>query len=239
MKLINHCLLFVALSLAVTVQAQTAEEIIAKHIEAIGGKQKLSSINSVVIDNTIEAGEITAPAKIFILNGKGYRNDADFNGQKVVSVYTDKKGWAINPFVGVSDPQPMLDEQYKSGEYQIFIIPLLHYATRGEKAELVGQEKIGNVNAYKIKLTNKNNNAVYYLIDPTTYYIIQTINTVDFAGQATTLTSSLSDYKKTDYGWVVPHTVGIDFGGQFYMVSKTNKVDLNTTVDPTIFEMKK
>jgi hypothetical protein len=239
MKIINYCLLFTALLLGVSIHAQTAEEIVAKHIEAIGGKQKLSSINSVTIDNSIDVGGNIAPAKLIILNGKGYRSDADFDGQKVISVYTDKSGWAQNPFVGASEPTPMTDAQYKVGADQIYIVPLLDYASRGDKIELVGREKVGNIDAYKLKLTNKAGNITHYLIDPSTYYIVQTINNADFGGQMIDLKITSSDFKKTDYGWVVPYTNTTDFGGQFSMVSTVNKVELNGTVDTTLFDLKK
>jgi hypothetical protein len=65
------------------------------------------------------------------------------------SVYTDKGGWQINQFAGMTDPQAMPDEQFKAGEDQIYIEPFLDYAARGAKVELVGQEKVGTVKHIK------------------------------------------------------------------------------------------
>jgi hypothetical protein len=239
MKLVKHCLLLVALlSGGVAAYTQTADEIISKHIEAVGGKEKLSGLKSVKIDNSIEAMDNVSPSVIVVLNGKGYRSDADFGGQKLTQVYTDKSGWTINPFTGANDPTAMPDEQYKSGQNQIYIVPLLDYAAKGDKAELLGQEKVGNVNAYKIKVTGKNNAATTYFFDPTTYYIIQTNSSADFGGQMIELKTVYSDHKKTD-GLVWPYTSSIDFGGQFAMTSKINKVEVNGNVDAGLFEMKK
>jgi hypothetical protein len=40
-----------------------------------------------------------------------------------------------------------------------------------------------------------------------------------------------------DQGWVVPQTIDFDFGGQFQMTSKLQSIEVNTTVDPKVFEM--
>jgi hypothetical protein len=180
-----------------------------------------------------------APNKIILVNGKGYRTESDFNGQKLVQVYTDKSGWAINPFEGSDAPQAMPDDQYKSGAGLLYAVPLLDCAARGEKAELLGQEKLGDVNAYKLKVTDKANVAVTYFIDPSTYYIVQTVRPAQMQGQTIDITSVYSNYKKSDYGWVIPMTMEINYGGQFSMTANTAKVEINTPVDAAIFEMKK
>jgi hypothetical protein len=240
MKSIHYFLsLFAITFISISVFAQSADEIIAKHIEAVGGKEKLSGLNSTRFEISIEAGGAGASGFIVTLNGKGYRNEADWSGQKVIQVYTDKNGWAQNQFIGINDPQAMTDAQYKSGMGQIYIVPLLNYAARGDKAELAGQEKIGNVMAYKIKMTNKDNNVVTYFFDPTTFYLLQSISTTDLNGQPTNLIVKYSDYKKTDYGWIIPYINEISFGEMFSMTATITKVEINNPVDATTFEMKK
>src|SRR5437762_14144835 len=142
MKIIKSLsLLLAALFSMASVYAQTVEEIIGKHIDAIGGKEKLSTITSVRMENTVQVMGSEGPSTTIILNGKGFRNESEFNGQKIVQVYTDKGGWTINPFAGSNDPQALPDEQYKAGEDEIYVEPFFNYADRGSKAELLAQEK--------------------------------------------------------------------------------------------------
>ena len=240
MKIIKPLsLLLAALFSIASVYGQTVEEIIAKHIDAVGGKEKLSTITSVRMENTVQLMGSEGPSTTIILNGKGFRNESEFNGQKIVQVYTDKGGWAINPFAGGDDPQAMPDEQYKSGEDQIYVEPLLDYAARGSKAELIGKEKLGNVEAYKIKLTNKDNASTTYYLDPATFYTLQVETSANVMGQDLVIKTVCSDYKKNDFESVMPNTLEINIGDQFSMTSKLQKVEINQPVDATIFEMKK
>lgn len=240
MKIIKRCLLsLVVLTVAIASRAQSADDIIAKYLAAVGGKEKLAGITSVKFTNTMNIMGSDAPATVTIVNGKGFRSESEFNGQKIVQVVTDQGGWMINPMMGSSDPQPLPASQLASAKDQIYIVPFLDYTVRGNKAELLGQEKVGNVNAYKIKITDKDNNSTTYYFDPSTYYLIQAVRTADMMGQPTEVTTTYSDFQKTDYGWTVPHATEVNFGGQFSMTGKVQKVEVNAPVDASIFEMKK
>jgi hypothetical protein len=236
MKIVKHCLvLIVACAGFISVHAQTADDIISKHIDAIGGKAKLDQVKSVYYETSMEAMGNSGPSSLTILNGKGYRMDSEIGGQKMVQVYTaDKGGWAINPFGGGTDPQPMPEDQYKAGKDGLDIGgPLYNYAAKGNKVELLGKED----SAYKIKETNKDSVVTTFYIDPATYYIKKSVQAGSMMGQDIEITRTPSNYKKTDFGLVVPYTIDISFGAQFSITSTVKKVEINKDVDPKIFDM--
>lgn len=239
MKTLKLCLLLAIATLSLTsLHAQTVDELINKHIEAMGGKDKLDQLKSIKMDMSVEVMGNESPTTVTIVNGKGYRYEADFNGQKIVQCYTDKGGWMINPMMGGTDPRPLPEEQYKGAEDQIYITgPLYDYAAKGNKVELVGQEKVGDVDAYKIKVTNKDAGETTLYLDPSTYYIIQLERSQEAMGNIMTVVVKNSNFQKTDEGYVFPHTLETDFGGQFSLAATVNKVEVNPTVDPSIFDM--
>jgi len=240
MNTIKTCSVAVlALASAVTMKAQTADEIIAKHVDALGGKDKIAQIKSVYIENSTEVMGNEAPTKVYVLNGKNYRMESDFGGQTMVQVVSDKGGWAIMPFGGSTDPAAMSDDQFKQGVDNIYLAdPLTNYAANGAKVELQGQEKVGDVNAYKIKYTNKFGIETTYYIDPTTYYFVQSVRQGNVMGQEVTVTTTYSNYQKTDFGLMMPYTVNVDMG-QFALTNNTKKVEVNKDIDPKIFDMPK
>lgn len=226
-----------ALLCVLITNAQTADDIIAKHIDALGGKDKLSQINTVYIESTTSVMGNDAGTKVYIVNGKDYKSESDFGGQEIVTVITDKDGWKINPYQGASEPTALAGDEFKGYADEIYVPdPLTNYAANGGKAELAGQEKVGAVNAYKIKYTNKQGYETNYYIDPATWYIIQTTATANAMGQEVTITTSLSNYQKNDFGVFMPYTIHLDMG-QFALDISTQKVEVNKEIDPKIFEM--
>jgi outer membrane lipoprotein-sorting protein len=239
MKTLKFTLLSLVLLLTASIlQAQTADEIISKCIDATGGKEKISQINSMYMENSMEVMGNESLSKITILNGKGIKTISDVMGQSMIQCYTDKSGWMINPMGGSSDPAPMSDEQYKAGKSSIYIgESFVDYATKGNKVELLGKEKVNNVDAFKLKVTTKDSVSSVYYIDPATYYIIQTTLVANMMGQQMEIISTMHDYKKTDFGYVLPYSYEINYGGQFSLTMKLKKVEFNQPVDPKIFEL--
>ena len=220
------------------IQAQSVEEIVNKHLDAIGGKQKLSSINSVKMENAMEVMGNEATTTITILNGKGYKTESEIMGSKMVQVINDKGGWMINPMGGSSDPVDLPADAAKQAANQLFIVPLLDYSNRGMKLSLEGKETIGGADAYKLKVTNKEGADITMYIDASTFYLTRLVQTADVMGQTVTNTITYSDFKKTEHGWVVPYTTDIDMGGMFQLKNKLSKIEVNPVIDPVSFEKK-
>lgn len=223
-----------AVSVAFTSMAQTADEIISKHVEAIGGKDKISQVKSLYMETAISIMGNDVPSTAYLLEGKGFKTEMEFNGSKIINAFTDKSGWMVNAMAGASTPQPMADPMYQAGKNALYAEGILpDYAAKGYKVELVGKED----SAYKLKATNGTNEAFYY-IDPTTYYVTKTVMKGDMMGQPVDITTTFSDYKKTDFGLTIPFSSLTDMGA-FSFPAKVTKVEVNKEIDPTIFEMPK
>jgi hypothetical protein len=221
---------------AAAAPAMTADEIVAKSIEAQGGKDTIAKVKSMSMEMSMQVMGNDAPSTAVAVDGVGYKMETDFNGTKIVQCYTNKGGWDVNPMTGAADPSPMPDDQYLAGKSQIYIGgPLYDYAAKGSKIELTGKD----ADTYKIKVTTKDNIESTIGIDAKTFLIKSVLGKAKMQGQDVESTSIFSDYRKTEVGYVVPYHVNIDLGGQFQLDITVKKVDLNPTIDPAVFEMPK
>ena len=231
-------IVFCALASNFQLQAQSLDDIVNKHLEAIGGKQKLSVINSVKMENQMEVMGNEATTTITILNGKGYRTESEIMGSKMIQVINEKGGWVLNPMTGSTEPQDLPEAAARQAASQLYIIPLLDYVSRGTKLTLDGKESIDGKETFKIKVTNKEGADISMYIDASTYYMTRLVQTAEMMGQTVSSTINYSDFKKTDQGWVVPYLTEIDMGGMIQLKNKLVKIEINPTIDPAVFEKK-
>lgn len=94
------------------------------------------------------------------------RIEIEFAGKKAVQVYDGTSGWLKRPYLNRDDWEPFTAEQTKSqeGKWEMGG-PLIDYAAKGTKVELVSVEPVGGRDAYKLKLTEKSGQVKHVWID--------------------------------------------------------------------------
>ena len=237
MKTIKLFALFIiAFLFAGNINGQTADQIISKYIDAIGGKDKLTHITSVYIESTIDVMGMQGNMTMTTLNGKGMKQEINIMDNVITSCFTDKGGWGLNPMTGSTTPEAMSDVQYNSGKDQIYVGgPFINLSEKGYKAELLGTENVANVNAFKINISSPDSTSSTYYFDPATGYLIQSITQSEMQGQMVDNVITYSEYKEND-GYFTPYKMDMSMaGGQFTMMLAVTKVELNKPVDEAIF----
>lgn len=232
--LIKRSFFALAATLAMTtLRAQTADDIANKYVNAIGGKDVVSGVKSLVVEDNLNVQGNDVPMTVTILVGKGYKSVSDFNGTSFIQCVTPTGGWMVNPFTGAATPTAMTDDQFKSQKVNIYLDPLANYAAYGYKIESDGKDSAD----YKIKISGNDLDAVYY-VNANTYLVDKLVSHTSVNGQAGDVTITFSDYKKLDNGMMYPFSTNLDLP-QASLVMTTKKVTVNPTVDPTIFNMPK
>jgi hypothetical protein len=226
------------------VRAQTADEIVSKHISALGGKDKLLSLHSFYMEATAVMGNGTEiSTKVWKVKDKLYRQEISFGMGNVVIIVTPTKGWASNPRNG-GEFKPIPDEQLKVLQGQMDPAgPFVDYAARGSKVELTGTDTIGGKECYMLKLTPASGGDITYSIDKQSYYILRESRKgggmMGGGGGAGagggrrgngdgTMNIDFSDYLKTPDGFIFPNTI---VAGGFGAKSSVEKLEVNKPVD--------
>lgn len=216
----------------VSAKAQTADEIIAKYITAIGGADKWTKIQSIKIEGQVEVQGVTIPYTMQGVQMKGMRVDAEFQGNKIIDIVTPEKGWSQNPLAGKASLDPISDDELKSKVDDLDLQDaFIDYKTKGSSVEFLGKEEEDGNEYFKIKLTSKNNNEKTYFFDPQTSLVYKIESIVKQQGQEVKSSIKLLDYQTTDFGIKMPFKQD-----QGMMVMVTKKVTVNPTVDEAIFK---
>lgn len=237
MKIKQAAFTFILFISSYTIFAQqSADEIINDYFTALGGRDKIAQMNSINMEGTFEVMNTTSPTNVTILNGKGSKTVTNFNGQEIVQVITENGGWMINPFMGSPDPAPLTQDQYVVMKDRILIGgQLLNYKTNGDNVQFTGTENVGDKPAYKIEATSPDSVKTIYYIDSATHYLSQV--SVTYKDQTTT--AQFSDFKKTDFGNVMPYGEVLSLPQGMQATITLTKIEVNKPVDPTIFDMPK
>jgi len=234
-------LLFTLLSFTIiSANAQTADEVILKYSNNMGGLDAFNKVTTAKMTGTLSTQGNDLPITIQIVNGKSMRTDVEVNGQEVNNVYNNGKGWKLNPFAGAATPTEATPADLLIFKTQASLANnLMDYKARGHKVELTGQEDVGGVKAYKIILTNKDDGkATSYFISTTDYSLIKSIGKREISGTEYDVETFYSDFKEINgLKFSMNFTQQID--GQTFQEVKYDKVELNVPIDAKIFEMPK
>jgi hypothetical protein len=135
------------------VQSQTADDIVKKHIEAIGGYEKIKSIKAITFEGTHKSSKLETSYKSYIIQDSIACTDGITNGKPSKGLVTRKDGWIYSNEESKPRIYPKSRSEVKQDQKALDIHgPLVDYAEKGNKIKYLGIEKINDAWCYKLKL---------------------------------------------------------------------------------------
>lgn len=213
------------------VHAQTADEIITKNIQAMGGVDKLKSIQSVVMEGKINAQGMEIPISMSMVKNTAMRTDFSVMGMNAWMIMRKDSGWTFMPFQGQTKPEAVPADMLKETQDQLDLEgELVDYKEKGSTVEYLGMDDVEGTDCHKLKLITKAGNVHYYLIDPKTFYTVRRIAKQNAGGKEVEVQVDMGNYKEVEGGFIFPFTV-TSMGGPVEMT----KIVVNGTVDSAKF----
>jgi outer membrane lipoprotein-sorting protein len=218
---------------------QTADEIVAKYFQNVGGKAKLQAIQSVRSTGRFNGGggfeadvvdEQKRPNRV--------RHEFSLQGLTAITAYDGKNGWRINPFGGKKDAEALGEDQLKQViEESDFDGPLMDFATKGNKVEFVGREDYEGSDVFRLKVTLADGTVKHYYLD-TEFYLPLKIETRQIIrGTEIEYEDILGNYKQVD-GFYFPFSIeNGPKGSQNRSTVTFSKIEVNAAIDDGRFAM--
>lgn len=230
-----------ALAWAPCAMAQTADDLIAKHIQARGGLEPIHAVKSVVMTGTFRppgfdgdfqyVETITRPGNV--------RMETTLQGLTIVQAWDGQVGWQIQPFSGRKDAERLSGDDTKSLQEEAdFESPLIDYKAKGASVEYMGEEDVDGAPAHAIRVRLKNGDEQTYYLDPDAMLVIRVVTKQTLRGAEQQSVTDYGDYEKIE-GVYFPLEMESGPKNQPSVRQRItiDKLTVNAAVDPAIFAL--
>lgn len=182
----------------------TVDQVMAKHIEALGGAAALQKLH-----NSVSKGTVEVPAQGLTMNVTVYEAEPNltylvFESEamgKIEEGTDGKVAWSKHPMVG---PRVMEGEELARALQDAVFQRDLKWREIHKKVELVGSEEVDGKPCYKIVATPEVGSPQTWYIDKESYVKVRTESTIKGPMGEFPVASVPSDYKKVD-GVLIAH----------------------------------
>ena len=212
----------------------SVDEVIEKHIEARGGYEAIKALESARFTGVANFGGTEAPVMMEWARPKKVRMEFELQGMKMVQAYDGSEGWAIMPFLGKLDPEPMAEDQLKDIQQQADLDgELVDYKEKGHTIELLGLEDVDGTEAYHLKITRKDGDVSHSYLDSEYFLPFKDVSKSTRQGVEVTINTIVGDYKEVA-GVLMPHsfessTEGAPAGQTITITSVETNIDFDDT----------
>ena len=219
--------------------SQSVDEILGKYYEAMGGLDRLRTVKSMKKMGkyiVVAQGGWEMSITMWYKAPNKSRTELSFRNQKIVHAFDGETAWRIQTMSGITEPEPMCEEDATETKNNADQYLLIDYKNKGHKLELLGKEVLDGIEVFKIKLTRKNGSEVIYFLDSKSGKELKNSHMMT-RGEADHLIERIpGDYKKVD-GLLVPFSIEDRVDGNTFSKILWEKVEINPEMDDSIFEM--
>ena len=234
-------LLAVVLFLPLLSLAQTADEVVAKALQARGGADKLKSIKSMRITGSVAVQGESLPFVQLQKRPNKLRRDLTLQGITLSRGFDGQNGWEKTPVQGSSESTVNVLKGQELDELRTeadFDGTLMGYKEKGYKIELTGKEAVDGKDTYRLKVTLKDGVVRNIFIDAASFLEVKVAGTTQRDGVAMDFELVLSDYRKVD-GIMFPFSFEDrqPSGGPANQKLSLEKVEFNIAIDDSSFAL--
>lgn len=235
MRKITAFLTVLFLVSGISLSAQSLDDILKEYFSATG-QDNLLKVNTQKMTGKMVQGGMEIPFIQMSKRPGKMRVEATLQNLTLIQTFNGTEGWTINPFAGVTDPQPMSEDEVKSMKYNGDMDGMLwDWKDKGYEVTLVGKEDMEGTPCFVIKLVTAAGDTFTYYIDADTYILLKYNAKIKIMGNENESDTYLSNYMMVD-GIAVPGKIETKIKGQLVMTIVLEKAEMNIDLDDALFE---
>lgn len=239
-------LLIPALAGAAYGQAMTADQIVEKHLAALGGREALGKITSRRATGTVSVstpmGPLGGPLEMVAKAPNKMRADIRIDltsvggpGEMLITeLFDGTDGWSMNSMQG---DNPMAGDQLAGARNNFFPSPLLRYKELGMTPTVESTQQVNGKTAHVILFTPKTGPAERMFFDAESFLLVRMTSTMTLPQMGTIeQVTEPSDYRAVD-GVKVAFVLAQTAGEQSVTMTFT-KIENNVALEDSRFVKK-
>ena len=225
-KIIRTAMVVTALTASLSAAPMTGDEIISKHIAAVGGESAIRAVKNLTMTGSMFAQGMTLEMKMQVaVPDKAYM-EVSMNKMVVQSGGVN----GSDAWTGTPMGKFMLGGEMKAKSLeQTDIFPFLDYKKKGAKAKFVGDDLVKGTKALRVEFVSPSNDTTNYYFDATSYYMLKKKDTGS--------TSTMSDYKKVG-GILMPYKLQ-EQGEMGSAMITLDTIYVNSSIPDSVFSIPK
>src|SRR5713226_2941125 len=187
-------------------RALTADELVARNIEARGGAAKLAAVRSLRLTGTASFtfGDNKIDAEWAALQKRPgmVRTEISLQGLTAVDAFDGRDGWEVQPFSGRRDAHRTSADEAKDLQRNAEIGgPLAAAAEKGHRIEYLGTDDLDGTPAHKLRVTRKDGDVQYVFLDPDYFLEIRIVTETTVRGVERITETDLGGYEQVAGVW--------------------------------------
>lgn len=219
-----------------TAATQSADDLVAKNLEAKGGLARLKAVQSVKQTARFTMQGMDGTMTVYLKRPNKVRQEVTVGGRTVINAFDGVTPWIVNPLVaGSTRPMvvtgPQADMLREQGDFDG---PLVDYKTKGYSLELAGMESAGDRKVHHLRLVAASGQTVHLYLDAATNLEVRRVTDVD----QLKLEQEFSGFKAVE-GVTLPFVIRLLANGIPQSEMQVQSVELNAPIDDAIFRLPK
>lgn len=181
--------------------------VLADFFSAVGGKDKLMSVNTMITSGGLAIMGQNATMSIKQKKGEKFAMSMDMNGMNIQSQKFDGVK-ALNASMGSAQISLEGSPEYDALKKETTIFKELNYQSEGYEMDLTGIEDVNDVKCYKVKVTSPDGKLTTEYFSINNGLVLRSVRSEEAQGQSLIISTDYGDYKDVD-GILLPHILTI------------------------------
>lgn len=210
----------------------TADQVVARHLEALGGVERLKAASTLVIRGEFQEGSSVDGFVAYRARPNKIRKEGSHDGKSFVKLFDGARGYIAEGDQAMT--AMAAEHQTKMKTYAEFDDAIVDHAARGHKVELVGTEDVKGSKAYHLKFTLASGDVEHRFLDATSFLDVKrTVTFKDKEGAQKTKNVYFSDWRDVS-------GLKFNFASEGEVDGKSHKVtiqaiEVDSKIDPAKF----